>query len=108
MFKTTLSPLAKVSIALIVLTVSAGCSVLVENRYSVFGFDRLLTNSPEQAKLYSLTLLGSVAVGSAVTGGLFVWLMQRWRGRRKGSIPSECSFNAVATSCAREPAPSTN
>jgi hypothetical protein len=66
-----------------------GCAVLVQNRYSVFGFDRLQTESPDEARVWSFALLGCVAVSSAVLGASGLWLSQRvYRRWRKASDTS--------------------
>jgi hypothetical protein len=59
----------------------SGCSVLIQNRYSVFGFDGLQTESPDQARALSLLLLFSVALGSIALGAFGFWLVQRYYRR---------------------------
>jgi hypothetical protein len=84
---------------------SGGCSVFIQNRYSVFGFDGLQTESAEQARTWSLLLLASVAVVSAALGADCSWLGKRWfrhwreklgndsfpEGRRPEEVTSEAS-----------------
>lgn len=64
-----------------------GCAVMVQNQYSVFGFDRFRTDSPEQARTWSLALLGVVALVSAIAGAITFWFGQRvyrrWGSRRE-------------------------
>jgi hypothetical protein len=67
----------------VLLTSSSGCAVFVENRYSVFGFDRFMTDSVETARTWSLVLLGGTSVFSAIVGAASFWLIQRCRARRK-------------------------
>src|SRR5947209_16558558 len=74
------------AVALAALVGCPGCSVLVQNRYSVFGFDALETGSPERARAASLALLAGVAVASAALGAAASWLVQR-RLRRRGDQP---------------------
>jgi hypothetical protein len=70
---------------LLLLASCSGCAITVQNRYSVFGLDRFLTESAEQARTWSLVLLGSVAFVSAGLGITGFWLSQRlyrrWRAR---------------------------
>ena len=70
---------------LLVLGSCFGCAITVQNRYSVFGLDRFLSESAEQARAWSLVLLGSVAFVSAGLGVTGFWLCQRlyrrWRAR---------------------------
>jgi hypothetical protein len=69
--------------ALVALACCSGCSIFVENRYSVFGFAGLQTESSEQARFLSLVLLGGVGLGSAVLGAFSFYLTQKWLRRRK-------------------------
>jgi hypothetical protein len=75
----------------LVLASCFGCAVTVQNRYSVFGFDRFLTESAEQARTWSLLLLGGVAIVSAALGITGFWLSQRlyrrWRARPETEPP---------------------
>jgi hypothetical protein len=48
--------------------------MIVQTRYSVFGFDGMQTDSPEEAQRRSLLVLGGVAVGSALFGAAAFWL----------------------------------
>jgi len=70
---------------LLLLVACTGCAVTVQNRYSIFGFERFLTESAEQARTWSLVLLGGVALVSAGLGITGFWLGQRlyrrWRAR---------------------------
>ena len=72
---------------LLVLASCFGCAITVQNRYSVFGLDRFLTESAEQARTWSLVLLGSAAFVSAGLGAAGFWLSQRlyrrWRARHE-------------------------
>ena len=65
------------------LTCLPGCSVFVQTRYSVLGFDGLQTASAAQARVWSLTMLAGVALLSAALGvtGYLVGrrLYRRWR-----------------------------
>src|SRR5437016_12990049 len=78
------------SIVLLLVSCS-GCAVTVQNRYSVFGFDRFLTESAEQARTWSLVLLGGLALASAGLGTTGFWLSQRlyrrWRARPEAEEP---------------------
>jgi hypothetical protein len=67
----------------------SACAVLVENRYSVFGFDVMQTDSVRQARFWTWFLLSSVALCSALLGGVSFWLAQRWVGRAKARSESE-------------------
>jgi hypothetical protein len=87
----------------VVLTCSSGCAVFVENRYSVFGFDRLMTDSVATAKTWSLILLSGVSVFMAIVGALSFWLVQRWRDRRKQAAFTD--EEAAYTLSPREPQP---
>jgi hypothetical protein len=51
---------------------------LIQNRYSVFGFDGLQTESAEQARTWSFLLLAGVALVSATLGAGGCWLGKRW------------------------------
>ena len=77
---------------LLLLASCFGCAVVVQNRYSVFGFDRFLTESAEQARTWSLVLLGGVALASAGLGMTGFWLSQRlyrrWRARPEAEEPA--------------------
>jgi hypothetical protein len=75
----------RLAVALAILAGCPGCSVLVQNRYSVFGFDALETGSPERARAASLALLAGVAVASAALGAVTCWLVQRRLRRRAES-----------------------
>jgi hypothetical protein len=81
----------------LVLTCCGGCTVFVQNRYSVFGFDRYATESLEQARVWSLVLLGGVSAGSASGGALSFWLVQRWRNRKsqRQALPSYVDTGAM-------------
>jgi hypothetical protein len=72
---------------LLMLASCFGCAITVQNRYSVFGLDRFLTESAEQARTWSLVLLGSVAFVSAGLGAAGFLLSQRlyrrWRARHE-------------------------
>ncbi len=73
-------------VVLAVLVPCSGCSVMVQNRYSVFGFDAWQAATPEQAQAISLALLGGVAVASAALGAMVAWLVQRRAYRRVDRI----------------------
>lgn len=60
----------------------SGCAVFVENRYAVFGFDGLQTQSPERARAMSLAVLGGVAIGAAGLSAVAMWLVNA-RGHRR-------------------------
>ena len=91
----------RLGVVLAVLAGCPGCSVLVQNRYSVFGFDALETGSPERARAASLALLAGVAVASAALGAAASWLVQR-RLRRRGEQPPPA---AAGPAPARDPRP---
>lgn len=66
----------------------SGCAVTVQNRYSVFGFDRLQTDSPDQARAWSIALLAAVVVESMAVGagGLYAaQQVRRWQARSAGA-----------------------
>src|SRR5262249_37129806 len=65
------------------LSCCSGCSVLVQNRYSVFGFDGLQTHSADQAKVWSLAILGGVALVAGAIGAILFAVGVRWHHRRK-------------------------
>ena len=81
----------------------SGCSMFVQNRYSVFGFDGLQTDSAETAQTWSILILASVATVSAALGAGGFWLVKRrlrrlrnesifgptTEGQPSGSIASE-------------------
>ena len=73
-----------------------GCSLFIQNRYSVFGFDSLQTESADQARVWSFTLLGGSAAGGLSLGAGGYWLGVRWLRRRgiesnrPDSIPAVC------------------
>jgi hypothetical protein len=78
------------------LSLCSGCSVLIQNRYSVLGIEAGDIDSLAEARFWSLALLVGVAVVSALVAVLTFWLGQRWLGRRRarakelllaGSIP---------------------
>jgi ABC-type Fe3+ transport system permease subunit len=73
---------AQVVVLVTVLSCCSGCAVFVQNRYSVFGFGALETDSAQQARFWSLTLLAGVALCSAAAGAACCWLVQRRRARR--------------------------
>ena len=88
----------KVSVILsgVALMWCSGCAVLVENRYSVFGFDVMQTDSVRQARFWTWFLLSSVAICSALLGGVSFWLAQKWVGR--GKAHSESDANPIGAS----------
>src|SRR5262245_36287218 len=83
MFGKRVATLVWLAVASAALLCGPGCSVLVQNRYSVFGLDVLQTESAEQAQAWSLGLLGGVAALAAAAGAAAVWLAQRWRRRSR-------------------------
>src|SRR5262245_8080393 len=76
-----------------------GCSVFIQNRYSVFGFESLQTDSVRQAQTWTLVLFGGVAVVAAALGAVGCWLVVRAnRRRREEGMAVPCS--PVASSAA--------
>ena len=65
------------------LALCSGCSVLIQNRYSVLGIDVGEVGSPSEATFWSAALLIGVAVGSALLAVFSFWLGQRWLARRR-------------------------
>jgi hypothetical protein len=92
----------RLAVALALLAGCPGCSVLVQNRYSVFGFDALETGSPERARAVSLALLGGVTVASAVLGAATFWLVQR---RLRGQPEKRRPTAGACPPPARDPRP---
>ncbi len=81
----------------------SGCSIFVQNRYAVFGFDRMETESAEQARFWSLALLSCTAAGSAGIGAAALWLGSRWRRQwreerttRRALLPTNADVGTVA------------
>ena len=70
-------------LAIAVLALCSGCSVLIQNRYSVLGIEAGEMDSLAEAKFWSLALLIGVAVVSALLAVLVFWLGQRWLARRR-------------------------
>lgn len=68
-----------VGLTILALTGSSGCALVIQNRYSVFGFDGLQTQSASEAKAWSALLLLAVALVSMTIGAIAFWLIQRWR-----------------------------
>jgi hypothetical protein len=87
---------------IVALTLLAGCSgcVMVQARYTVFGFDAWQTESPEQARTISLILLAGVSVVSAVIGATIPGLLRRWRASRERERPE---FSNAGTPVADAP-----
>lgn len=73
----------KRSVLVAALMPCSGCSVMIQNRYSVLGIDVGEVGSASEASFWSLTLLVGVAVLSAVLAVLAFWLGQRWLARRR-------------------------
>jgi len=71
--------------ALAALYCCSGCAIFVQNRYAVFRFDGLQTQSPEQARALSLAMLGGVALGGAGIGAVATWLVGTRRSRKAES-----------------------
>ena len=61
----------------------SGCSVLVQNRYSVLGIEAGEIDSLAEAKFWSVALLVGVAIVSALLAVLVFWLGQKWLARRR-------------------------
>ncbi len=66
----------------------AGCVVTVQNRYSLFGLDRLQADSPEQARVWSIMLIGAIVIVSFALSALGMWLFQSLR-HRESKTPNE-------------------
>src|SRR5437016_2167030 len=91
---------------LLLLASCFGCAIVVQNRYSVFGFDRFLTESAEQARTWSLVLLGGVALASAGLGTTGFWLSQRlyrrWRAWPEAEEPGLVRISGLGESEAEQ------
>ena len=96
------------------LALCTGCSVLIQNRYSVLGIDVGDVGSPSEATFWSAALLIGVAVVSALLAVLVFWLGQRWLTRRRmrakeillaGSIPPVRAAEQGRANAVAEPAP---
>jgi glucan phosphoethanolaminetransferase (alkaline phosphatase superfamily) len=74
---------AQVVVLVTLFSCCSGCAVFVQNRYSVFGFGGLETDSAERARLWSLALLVGVALCSAAAGAACYWLVHKRRARRQ-------------------------
>ncbi|TMQ35331.1 MAG: hypothetical protein E6K70_02840 [Planctomycetota bacterium] len=74
---------AQVVVLVTLLSCCSGCAVFVQNRYSVFGFGAFETESAEQARFWSLTLLVGVALCSAAAGAACYWLVHKRRAHRQ-------------------------
>lgn len=74
----------KLAAALTALAGLPGC-ILMQNRYSVFGFNAFETTSAERAQALSVAMLAVVAVASAVLGVVGYRFVQRRLGQRNAS-----------------------
>jgi ABC-type Fe3+ transport system permease subunit len=77
---------AQAVVLVTLLSCCSGCAVFVQNRYSIFGFGALETESAERARFWSLVLLVGVALCSAAVGAACCWLVQRRRTRRREEL----------------------
>jgi hypothetical protein len=69
-----------------------GCSVFIQNRYSVFGFESLQTESATQAQTWTLVLLGCVALMATTLGAVGCWFVLRANRRRpEERVAASCS-----------------
>ncbi|WP_232056311.1 hypothetical protein [Tuwongella immobilis] len=78
--------------------------------YSVFGFNRLMTDSPEEAQMLSIAILAIVATVFTVIGAGGLYLLQRflrWRKSRKNftSQPTATESESSATEIASATVP---
>jgi hypothetical protein len=92
------APLRAVGAAL-VLTLFPGCAVLVQNRYSVLGFDGWKAATPEGARAISIGLLVAVAVVSAAIGSGVTLLVQR---RRQRAVSCKSESVCIKPAASRE------
>jgi hypothetical protein len=68
-----------------------GCRVFVQNRYAIFGFDSLRTESEDHARVWSLVPLVGVVVISAAMGAVGFWLGPRLYRGWWGGFPTTAS-----------------